>query len=343
MNSLIEGKIVLITGGVGSIGSELVRQVLKYNPQQVRVFDNRETEIFNLQHELHHHKNIRFLIGDVRDQARLSMAMQKVDLVFHAAALKHVPSCEYNPFEAVKTNVNGTQNVIECALEHNVGKVVNISTDKVTNTVNTMGATKLLAERLVTAAGQYRGDKKTTFCTVRFGNVLRSRGSVIDLFEEQIKRGHPITVTNYDMTRFYILIEQAVGLVFKAADISRGGEIFILKMPTIKLRDLIDVVVEELAPKYGKHHSEVEHKLIGVRPGERLHEELMTAEEAENALETHELFNVLPSIINSDDLNFLRQHHCNAWKTTVKNYSSQNNVCLQREEVRGLLKGAGLV
>src|SRR3989344_5153338 len=172
MKSFIQGKTVLITGGLGSIGSELVRQVLQNDPKQVRIFDNRETEMFNLQQELEGHANVRFFIGDVRDKSRLTLAMENADIVFHAAALKHVPSCEYNPFEAVKTNVHGTQNVIDCAFENNVEKVVNISTDKVTNTINTMGATKLLAERLVTAAQHYRGNKRTTFYTVRFGNVL---------------------------------------------------------------------------------------------------------------------------------------------------------------------------
>lgn len=343
MKELFEGKIILVTGGLGSIGSELVKQILQHNPRQVRIFDNRETEMFNLQHELEQHSNVRFFIGDVRDKGRLSLALENVDVLFHAAALKHVPSCEYNPFEAVKTNVLGTQNIIECAFENNVGKVVNISTDKVTNTINTMGATKLLAERLVTAAQHYRGNKRTVFCTVRFGNVLGSRGSVLQLFEDQIRRGVPITITNYGMTRFFILIEQAVGLVFKAADIARGGEIFILKMPTIKLRDLAEVVMEEIAPKYGKHHSEIQTKIIGHRPGERLHEELMTPEEAEHALETEQLFNVLPNIISQGDLEFLHQHHCDARKTAVKDYNSLENVHLTKEEVRALLKGAKLV
>ena len=148
LQTLIEGKIVLVTGGAGSIGSELVKQLLRYNPKQIRVFDNRETEVFHLQHELAGHTNVRFLIGDVRDKDRLRLAMENVNLIFHAAALKHVPSCEYNPFEAVKTNVYGTQNLIECALEHNVEKFVNISTDKVTNTINTMGATKPYTPKL---------------------------------------------------------------------------------------------------------------------------------------------------------------------------------------------------
>ena len=343
MRELVENKIILVTGGVGSIGSELVRQLLANNPKQVRIFDNRETEAFTFQHELLNYDNVRVLIGDIRDKNRLRLAMENVDIVFHAAALKHVPSCEYNPFEAVKTNVQGTQNVIECALENNVERVVNISTDKVTNTVNTMGATKLLAERLITAAEHYRGNKQTIFCNVRFGNVLRSRGSVIELFENQISRGDPVTITDYSMTRFFMLVEQAVSLVFEATKRAHGGEIFIFKMPAIKLQDLADVVIEEVAPKYGKNPEDVERKIIGVRPGERVHEELMTNEEAVNALETDTLFSVLPNLFSEDALKALQNHHVSAVKASVTTYSSHLVSHLSKEEVRSLLKGAKLV
>ncbi len=343
LKELFEGKIILVTGGTGSIGSEIVRHLLAFNPKQIRVFDNRETEGFHFQHQLADHKNVRFLIGDTRDKDRLRLAMEHVDIVFHAAALKHVPSCEYNPFEAVKTNVFGTQNVIDCALHCNVEKVINISTDKVTNTINTMGATKLLAERLISAAEHYRGKKRTIFSSVRFGNVLRSRGSVLDLFEEQIKRGGPVTITDYEMTRFFMLIPQAVELVFKAAQLSTGGEIFIFKMPTIKLSDLVNVVIDEIAPKYGKTSSQIEHKVIGIRPGERLHEELMTIEEADHALETDELFIVLPSLFSEEATLAMKQNYSSYPRAPVKSYSSQLNRSLNQEEVRALLRGAKLV
>ncbi len=338
MNHLFENKVILVTGGVGSIGSELVEQLLKHNPKQIRILDNRETETFNMQNELSQHSNLRFLIGDVRDKERLSRAMEDVDIVFHAAALKHVPSCEYNPFEAVKTNVHGTQNVIECALANSVEKVINISTDKVTNTINTMGATKLLAERLITSAQYYRGKKRTLFCSVRFGNVLKSRGSVIELFEEQIKNGSQITITNSSMTRFFMSVQQATQLVFKAAEIAQGGEIFILKMPVMKLQDLAEVTIEELAQKHGKQPSQIQQKIIGLRPGERLYEDLMTEEEAETALETDELFIVLPGIMHSPHLKLPEHNYPNSKKAAVQKYSSKNAKQLTKEEIRALLK-----
>ena len=223
MQNIFKNKTIIVTGGVGSIGSEIVRQLLKYSPKQIRIFDNRETELFHMQHELKDIR-LRFLLGDIRDKERLIMAMENVDIVFHAAALKHVPSCEYNPFEAVKTNVYGTQNIIDAALAANVKKVVNISTDKVTNTINTMGATKLLAERLISSAQYFKGNKRTIFSSVRFGNVIGSRGSVIDLFKKQIENGSSITITDPNMTRFIMSLRQAVQLVLETANEMQGGE-----------------------------------------------------------------------------------------------------------------------
>ena len=182
-------KRILITGGTGSIGSEILRKVLQYDPQVVRVFSIDEDAQFNLQQELGDRPNVRFLIGDVRDRERLGMAGEDVDIIFHVAALKHVPLCEYNPFEAVKTNVLGTQNVIDVAMKGEVDKLITISTDKAVNPVNVMGATKLLAERLTISANHYKGSRKTAFSCVRFGNVLYSRGSVVPLFREQIRKG----------------------------------------------------------------------------------------------------------------------------------------------------------
>ena len=192
-NNIFNNKVILVTGGVGSIGSHIVKTLLKYNPKQIRVFDIRETELVDMQRELINHNNLSFLLGDIRDKERLNFAMKKVDMVFHAAALKHVPACEYNPFEAVKTNVYGTQNMIDAAINNNVGRVVNISTDKVTNAISTMGATKLLGERLMTAANHHSGDHSTRFSSVRFGNVLNTNGSVLHIFRQQLKEKKPLT------------------------------------------------------------------------------------------------------------------------------------------------------
>jgi UDP-N-acetylglucosamine 4,6-dehydratase/5-epimerase len=344
MNDIFEGKVLLVTGGVGSIGSELVKQLLKYNPKQIRIFDNRETETFTMQHELADYKCLRFFIGDVRDKDRLRLALKGVDIVFHAAALKHVPSCEYNPFEAVKTNVYGTQNLIDCALEEDVEKVINISTDKVTNTINTMGATKLLAERLISSAEFYKGHKKTLFCSVRFGNVLCSRGSVIELFKDQIANGGPITITNHGMTRFFMSIPQSIELVFKAAALTQGGEVFVLKMPTIQIKELAETVVEIVAPKHGKNPQDIQARIIGIRPGERMHEELLTAEEAENALETAELFIALPgSAALADESAALGRVYEGAQKAMVKNYNSRDEEPLKKEQIASLLESYRLL
>lgn len=195
MENIFKDKKIIVTGGTGSIGSEIVRRVLQYDPEVVRILSRDESKQFELEQEIGDLENVRFLIGDVRDKDRLNRAFEDVDIVFHAAAMKHVPACEYNPFEAVKTNVVGTQNVIDAALDNGVGKVIAISTDKAASPINTMGATKLLAEKQIIDANFYKGHRKTVFSCVRFGNVMGSRGSVIPLFEKQIKNGGPVTVT----------------------------------------------------------------------------------------------------------------------------------------------------
>ena len=289
MENIFKGKEIIVTGGAGSIGSQIVRELLKFDPKQIRVYDSNEKGLFFLDQELSKTKKIRSLIGDVRDKERLNRAMHKIDFVFHAAALKHVPLCEYNTFEAIKTNVDGTQNVIETALDNNVEKVVNISTDKAVNPVNTMGATKMLAEKLVTSANFYSGDKRTIFSSVRFGNVVGSNGSIIDLFKWQIKNKKKITVTNPEMTRFVMSIQAATQLIVEATARMQGGEIFILKMPAIKLKDLIDAAVKKISA--GKR---VEMEQIGPRIGEKMHESLMTEEEFERARETDKMYVIPP-------------------------------------------------
>ena len=275
-----EGKTILVTGGAGSIGSEIVRKVLRYKPEVVRVLDNNETALFDLQHELRaHEENLRMFVGDVRDKERCKRTVEDIDIVFHAAALKHVPLCEYNPFEAVKTNVVGTQNMIEVAMDEEVEKFITISTDKVVNPLNVLGATKLLAERLTISANFYKGKRKTVFASVRFGNVLGSRGSIVPLFEKQIKSGGPLTITDPRMTRFIMSISEAVTLILRATCMAEGGEVFILEMPAVRIKDLAEVMIEELAPKYGYDPREIKLETSGIRPGEKLHEELLTEHE----------------------------------------------------------------
>jgi FlaA1/EpsC-like NDP-sugar epimerase len=283
MRTIERDSTILVTGGCGSIGSQIVRRALK--AKQVRAFDNRESALADMMIELKDHDNIRYLMGDVRDRRRLQLSMEGVDVVYHAAAYKHVHMCEYNPFEAVSTNVNGTQNVIDAALYSSAKKVINISTDKVTNAVSTMGATKLLAERLI-AAAQYR-KTNTIFCSVRFGNVLGSNGSFINVFKKQLKANLPITLTDRRMRRFIMTINQAVDLIFKASDEMKGGEVFILKMPVVRMEDIISVMKE----KYG-----VEVDVIGIRKGERLYEELLTRDESFNVEEKDEFYIIKPGV-----------------------------------------------
>jgi len=296
-NSLEEtfkDKRILITGGTGSIGSGLVRKLLEFNPKVIRIFSNDENAQFDLEQELKEYDNLRFLVGDVRDKERLKRATEDIEIVFHAAALKHVPSCEYNPFEAIKTNVIGTQNLLEVVMNENVEKMITISTDKAVNPVNVMGATKLLAERLTIAANYYKGFKRTVFSCVRFGNVLGSRGSVVQLFEKQIQNGGPVTLTDPNMIRFVMSMDRAIELVLKAAQMAQGEEVFIFKMPALHIRRLADVMIQKLAPKYGYEPKDVEVKIIGKRKGEKLYEELMTEDEAMNAYETKDMLVVLP-------------------------------------------------
>jgi len=294
MKNFYEGKTVLVTGGCGSIGSEIVKRLLKYKPKSIRILDNNETGLFELKKELNS-RVARPLIGDVRDEKRLRKAVENVDIVFHAAALKHVPLCEYNPFEAVKTNILGTENIIDACLEEGVKKLIFISTDKAVNPTNVMGATKLLAERFTVSSNYFKGLKKTALSCVRFGNVLNSRGSVIPVFEKQIKEGGPVTVTDPDMTRFIMEIPHAVELVLKTAEIAKGGEIFILKMPAIKIGDLAAACIDFFAPKYDLDPKKIKIKNIGKRIGEKTHEELLTENECENTYEFDEMFVILPT------------------------------------------------
>ena len=334
LKNFYEGKTILVTGGVGSIGSGIVRKVLMSNPEAARVLDGNETGLFDLEQELQSEK-IRPFVGDVKDKERLRRAIEDVDVVFHAAALKHVPLCEYNPFEAVKTNVYGTQNQIDVAMDEEVEKFITISTDKAVNPVNVMGATKLLAERLTISANFYKGERKTAFSCVRFGNVLYSRGSVLPLFEEQIKKGF-ITLTDSNMTRFIMNTSQAVELILKAAKIAVGGEVFILKMPAVRIEDLAEVMIEKLAPKYGYKIEEIEIKTIGKRVGEKLYEELMTEEEAENAYEDEEMFVVLPRTLGIvGDLPYKLPD--NFKKSENRKYSSENVKLLTKEEVKAII------
>ena len=330
------GKRILVTGGVGSIGSHLVREILKYEPEYIRVFDNNESGLFDLEQELNSLK-IRPLIGDIRDKERLAMAMENVEIVFHAAALKHVPLCEFNPFDAVKTNVIGTQNVLEGAYAQGVQKVITISTDKAVNPSNVMGATKLLAERLTISANSYRGKKRTIFSCVRFGNVLNSRGSVVPLFVKQIQKGGPITVTHPDMRRFFMDFLSATHLILTAGMLSCGNEIFILKMPVIRIMDLAEVLRVKCAPRYGFVPENIPITVVGVRSGEKIDEVLLTFDETASAYENDEMYLVLPKEKPYGASSSLNPMLPGFQPATTDSFSSEKARLLTKEEIGSIL------
>jgi len=336
LKEIFKNKKILVTGGTGFIGSEIVRKLLQYKPEVVRILSNDEDSMFRIIQELGEGDNKRYLVGDIRDKERLLLAMEDIDIVYHVAALKHVPLCEYNPFEAIKTNVFGTQNIVEAALKCGVEKVVNISTDKAANPINTMGATKLLAEKLVINANYYKGIRKTIFSCVRFGNVLFSRGSVIPLFEEQIRQKKPITITDPEMTRFMMSISNTIDLVFKATLLAKGGEIFILKMPVIKMGDLVDIVIDYYTQKYGFKKDTIKKTIIGPRPGEKKYEELLTESEAKKVFETQDML-IIPPQIEFPDMKYETSDYPNARVSTYNKYTSREIQPLTKEEIKTLL------
>lgn len=277
-------KVVLVTGGTGSFGKKFLEIMLRdHHPSKIIVFSRDELK----QHEMRlagfDHPSIRYFIGDVRDLARLRRAMNGVDVVVHAAALKQVPACEYNPIEAIMTNVMGARNVIEAALDTGVSKVMAISTDKAVNPINLYGATKLCAEKLFIQSNAYSGAKGPRFSCVRYGNVVGSRGSVIPLFLEQRQRGC-ITVTDPRMTRFWITLEQGVRFVIRCIEQMHGGEIFVPKIPSMNIMDLVKAIAPDCQVEY-----------IGVRPGEKLHEVLISEDEARHTLELEDMYVIQPA------------------------------------------------
>ncbi|MCD1260834.1 SDR family NAD(P)-dependent oxidoreductase [Paenibacillus athensensis] len=335
--SFFQDKKILIIGGTGTIGVSVLKTILKDRPAVVRILSRDEHKQFHLQQELQSFGNIRYLIGDVRDQARVERAMQDIDYVFHFAAMKHVPSCEYNPFEAVQTNITGTQNVIQASLHAGVKKTIFTSTDKAIAPTNTYGASKLMAERLIIAAQNQTGPKETLFAAVRFGNVMGSRGSVIPLFQWQIENKREITVTDLAMSRFMMSLQQATSLTIGAMKRAQGGEIFVLKMPVIVLRDLAEVVVQETTKKLNINPKDISFREIGLRPGEKMYEELMTDEEAKYALEFSDMFVVTNQFLNND------HQYPDSWRAPHMSYSSQNVLPISRSDLLGLLHSQGLL
>jgi UDP-N-acetylglucosamine 4,6-dehydratase/5-epimerase len=329
------GQRILVTGGSGTIGARLVDQLIEQDPAVVRIFGRDETKQFYQRQRLQDRANVRFLVGDVRDRDRLVRAMDGIDTVFHCAALKHVESGEYNPFEATQTNVVGTQNVIDACLAAGVGTMILTSSDKAANPTSVMGASKLLAEKLVSAATNYRGSHPTRFASVRFGNVLGSRGSALELFFRQVASGGPVTVTDPAMTRFVMSTDRAVELAIRAAEIARGGEVFVFQMPVARLADLVAAAIEVVAPAHGRDPAAIRTRTIEPRPGEKPYEELMTEDESTRARDIGEMFAVLPSIEPGAEV--LAAYH-DAAAAPVGAYRSDGVTPLGREEVVALVR-----
>lgn len=283
---MFDGKTILITGGTGSFGKKYVKTLLsRYSPKKIIIFSRDELKQYEMQQEFNA-KNLRYFIGDVRDGERLRMAMEGVDFVIHAAALKQVPAAEYNPMECIKTNIHGAENVIKAALENNVEKVIALSTDKAANPINLYGATKLASDKLFVAANNMAGGKRTLFSVVRYGNVVGSRGSVVPFFEKLLaEKAQKLPITHADMTRFWISLQEGVDFVLKNFERMHGGEIFVPKIPSVRITDLASAI----APG-------VEQEIVGIRPGEKLHEIMCPADDSHLTLEFHDHFVLCPTI-----------------------------------------------
>ncbi|MBI2725898.1 MAG: SDR family NAD(P)-dependent oxidoreductase [Polaromonas sp.] len=290
------GQTVLITGVCGTVGHELLKQLSVMGCERIVGIDNNETELFFLSQTFAAQPHVEVLLCDMRDGDNLKRLFRGVDIVLHAAALKHVILCERSPRDAVATNVVGIMNVIDAAEANQVKRLLFTSSDKAVNPTNVMGTTKLMGERLVTAAHAHgRDGKGTIFASTRFGNILGSRGSVVPLFRRQIQQGLPVTLTDPEMTRFVMTLKEAVSLVIESTFMARGGEVFVTKMPVARIADLASVLIEKLAPVYGRRAEDIELRVVGVKAGEKMYEELMNEEEVRRTVELDRYFAVLPA------------------------------------------------
>ena len=289
------GARVVITGVCGTVGRQLLEAVAADGPAELIGLDNNESELFFLQEAYQDDDAVRFFVADIRDRFALLQRFSGADIVLHSAALKHVILCEESPREPIQTNVLGTQNVIDAAIEAGVGRVLFTSSDKAVNPTNVMGTSKLMGERLMTAANATRQGRRTVFASTRFGNVLGSRGSVIPIFRRQIAAGGPVTLTDPEMTRFIMTLAEAVQLVMETALLARGGEVFVTKMAAVRIVDLVAVMIEEIAPLHGRDPAAIAVTTIGKKPGEKLYEELINDEETRRVVELERYFIVLPA------------------------------------------------
>jgi UDP-N-acetylglucosamine 4,6-dehydratase/5-epimerase len=324
----LTGKTILITGGTGSFGSRLLEILLRdHEPRSVRIFSRDELKQAELARRFADDTRLRFLLGDVRDLPRLTRATRGVDLIIHAAALKQVPAAEYNPFEAVQTNVIGAENVVSAAIENDVPLTLSLSTDKAVNPVNLYGATKLCAEKIVTQGNAYAADSPARFASARYGNVVGSRGSVIPLFKAQAVTG-VVTITDERMTRFWITLDQAVRFVLECLDLAGGGEVFVPKIPSMRVTDIADAI----APN-------AERRLIGIRAGEKLHELLVTEDESRHSYDAGDRYVILPEYSSWP----LREVDGTRLEQGFRYSSDNNEAWLGVEELREMAAGVTVV
>jgi len=327
---MLNNKTILVTGGTGSFGKKFIKTVFKkFKPEKVIVYSRDELKQFEMSQDVPDSKYpIRYFIGDVRDYSRLKRAMEGVDVVIHAAALKQVPAAEYNPFEAVKTNIIGGQNVIDAAMSKNVSKVIALSTDKAAAPINLYGATKLASDKLFVAANNYKGTRNIKFSVVRYGNVMGSRGSVIPFFKKVAKNG-TIPITDERMTRFNITLQEGVDFVLKSLERMWGGEIFVPKIPSYRITDIANAI----APN-------VPQEVVGIRPGEKLHEEMITQTDSLNSIEFDNYFVILPSVNLWDIEKFKVESNGNPGKSCEDGFaynSGTNQHFLSIKELKALI------
>lgn len=324
---MLNGKKILITGGTGSFGNALTSFLQKnYKVKKIVIFSRDEFKQAQMKSKFQQ-KNMRFLLGDVRDIDRLKLALKEIDVVFHAAALKQVPAAEYNPMEFVKTNIHGAENVVNACISQKVKKIIALSTDKAANPINLYGATKLASDKIFVAANNLTGNQNTSFSVVRYGNVVGSRGSVVPYFKELIKKKSPyLPITDKKMTRFWLTLDQGVKFVINSLNVMKGSEIFVPKIPSIKIIDL----AKAMAPKF-------KLKLVGIRPGEKLHEIMCPSQSSHLTLEYNSFFIIFPDL---DTLNSYKKLNKSKGKNVKFNfeYSSDKNKFLNIQDIRNLNK-----
>jgi UDP-N-acetylglucosamine 4,6-dehydratase/UDP-glucose 4-epimerase len=334
---MFKDKTILITGGTGSLGQALTKRLLEMDAHAIRIFSRNENKQIEMENNIKDDR-IRFFLGDIRDLQRLTRATEDVDLVFHAAALKHVPKIEYNPFEAIKTNVVGSQNMIDACLANDVEKVICVGTDKAVSPLNTYGATKLLMEKLFVAANNYLNPEKhrTVFLAVRYGNVLGSSGSVIPKFIEQIKTNKPVTITDPKMTRFSITMNEAIDFIFNATKVGKGSEVFVPKLYAYNIADVKNALTELL--------SDTGEKIIGIRTGEKLHETLINEDEIRYSWEFKNMYMIANPLYSLFiDKNIKESYQGIKKIEDIQKYSSNVVEKIPTENLKSIIKNAGLL